>query len=449
MENFLKHEKSEHGRIFVVNWLLGTICNYRCRYCNDKLYAGQTKWVDIERCEKMVEVVFDQCALLGVTPYFEFTGGEVTLYKPLPRLLEGIKKRGGRTGIITNGSAKFETMDTILPLLDHACISYHPGSAKDDHFVENVARSRKATTCHVNVMADPTLLDRVEAIFERLDAFDDISISIQPLQEKLGGGGKMMAYSEDERGRIERLEARARNTLRDDAFTYRGRMAMKEPDGILSVPQIVNAQINRWKGWKCMAGVESIAIDDKGGIYNGWCKQEFYGTVFDDEIFLPSQPVLCRKERCLCNIDIMSTKFKGIEGSSEEVDFKGRFRESFKDGIRRWELGEGFGFREDLALEFRVNSKWLLPEVIDELKEMDITLVYEVDGIDATKTFPSRLLHMTGEVFRLGLGPDARGVLKSVSLSGIGEEILSCLKLNRISARHTKVDSMVPASIAG
>ncbi len=306
MKNHCLHERPEHGKIFVVNWLLGTICNYRCRYCTETLYAGQDEWVSIEKCEGMVDTVAAQCERLGKTPYFEFTGGEVTIYKHLPRLLAYIQGNGGKTGIITNGSAHPTLMDQVLGHLNHICVSFHPRYANHEKFLDNVKRSAARTTTHVNVMADPLFLDRVEAIFEALLLVEGITISVQPLQENLGGGGIMMKYTDEQRALIESMETRAPMPIREEAFIYRGRMEILEPAGVYTAPQITNGKLNRWKGWECSTGTESFVIDERGDVYNGWCKQEFYGSVLDgDDIRSTSVPIVCRKQRCLCNIDIL------------------------------------------------------------------------------------------------------------------------------------------------
>lgn len=433
MMNYCRHEKERHSRVFVANWLLGTICNYRCRYCNENLYAGQKAWVDVERCEKMVDIVFQHCQRVGMEPYFDITGGEVTLFRPLPRLLRYIKERGGKTGIITNGSAKPEVMAEILRSLDHACVSYHPASAKDERFVEVVDAVRSVASCHVNIMADPNMLDRVEAICRRLHSMEDITISIQPLLEKLGSNGKMMAYAEEQRRLIEELESSARNVMPDEAYTYRGRMEFLEPPAVLSVPQIVNAQLNRWKGWVCHTGVESVVIDEKGGVYNGWCKQEFYGSFFDDpEIRIPTLPLVCRKDRCLCNLDILATKHVGMEAAAEETDYRGRFKESFREGVRRWDLGEGFEVDGEIVVEFRVASRWHLAKVGEELVEIDLIVEHDQGGVRMVERLRTRILHMSGEVLPLIRGPKT---IRSIAAANSEEGIVAALKLHRLTER--------------
>jgi len=434
MRNFCKHENPENARVFVVNWVLGTICNYRCRYCNDRLYAGQTRWIDLERCQLLVDRVFAHCDVLDVVPYFEFTGGEVTLYRQLPALLQSIRARGGKTGMITNGSAKPEVMESILPHLDHVCVSYHPTGAKDDRFVETVRTCAKRLTSHVNLMADPLFLDRVEAVFERVVEIEGTTLSVQPLQEKLGVDGKIMDYTAEQMAAIRSMEARAGNILGEDAFVYRGRMVLQDPPGAFTVPQIVDGKLNRWKGWSCNAGLECVAIHDDGGVYNAWCRQEYYGSLFRGDIVFPSHPVVCRKERCLCNNDIMVTKSVGHASESEESDYRGRFSESFREGRRRWDLKHDFAIHDELVLEFRLHSKWLLGEVMRAEVPLRLEVEFETETGINVRAFESRVLHMTGEVFGFGLSGGAR--LLSITATEAGDNYLANLKLHRLTSRR-------------
>jgi hypothetical protein len=89
-------------------------------------------------------------------------------------------------------------------------------------------------------------------------------------------------------------------------------------------------KLNSWKGWKCYAGVEQIVVDVDGSVWRGWCKVgELLGWVdkvkidtgfgshatatkpgLPVQIDFPKDPIICDKDFCHCNFDIMSTKEK-------------------------------------------------------------------------------------------------------------------------------------------
>lgn len=80
-------------------------CNLRCVFC----YAGcncTTQPVDDQRVMSVAEIrqVLDKLWHDGRVPSVSFTGGEPTLHKQLPKLIEYAKALGMRVNLITNGT---------------------------------------------------------------------------------------------------------------------------------------------------------------------------------------------------------------------------------------------------------------------------------------------------------------------------------------------------------
>jgi hypothetical protein len=93
---------------------------------------------------------------------------------------------------------------------------------------------------------------------------------------------------------------------------YRGAMKMVYSDRdpvIVSAHRFINEKANDWSGWNCYAGVEQLIVDQRGQISRGWCLEGGpIGSIFDENLRLPTDPILCTKTMCHCNFDIMSTK---------------------------------------------------------------------------------------------------------------------------------------------
>jgi hypothetical protein len=89
-------------------------------------------------------------------------------------------------------------------------------------------------------------------------------------------------------------------------------MKMLYPNGaslIVSAHRFINEKANDWSGWKCYAGVEQLIVDQRGMIFRGWCLEGgSIGSIFDADLNLPTESILCTKKMCHCNFDIMSTK---------------------------------------------------------------------------------------------------------------------------------------------
>ena len=88
--DILEHSHDYAKETVVVNWLLGTTCNFSCSYCPSWLHEGDVGWPNnyhkwpSRSVQDVKEFIFR--AITHYAPkkiYFEFTGGEVTLWKDL------------------------------------------------------------------------------------------------------------------------------------------------------------------------------------------------------------------------------------------------------------------------------------------------------------------------------------------------------------------------------
>lgn len=86
--------------------------------------------------------------------------------------------------------------------------------------------------------------------------------------------------------------------------------------GITPVDENVNDIIargdNRYYGWMCWAGIESLCIASDGTVYNATCRVEKLGNIYSD-FELPSFPVECDKKWCACAADLNTSKVKDMK----------------------------------------------------------------------------------------------------------------------------------------
>jgi hypothetical protein len=68
---------------------------------------------------------------------------------------------------------------------------------------------------------------------------------------------------------------------------------------------------NRWFGWSCHIGLESLSISYRGEVYRGGCRQGgLLGRITDESINFPVAPIICRQQVCHSISDITTTKVK-------------------------------------------------------------------------------------------------------------------------------------------
>ena len=308
----LEHTNPEFTNWFVVNWCLGNTCNFECSYCPEGLHDGSKGWPELDTIKNFVDKVVEQVAPKKV--YFEFTGGEVTLYKHFTELCQHVTSLGAKVGLISNGSRTIKWWESHKQYFDHVCLSFHPEQADPDHFLEVVKLCHNDIRTHVNIMMSPEKFDLCVDVANRAVELGNISFAMQPLIHDFGS--VLYDYTPEQKEIIDKQWHLFGKFIKFDKHFeyYRGAMVKVYPNGrrISAAPHVlINEKENNWFGWKCYAGVEQLIVDMDGFIYRGWCKVGgFLDRIDNPNLVLEKDPVICDKTMCHCNFDIMSTKEK-------------------------------------------------------------------------------------------------------------------------------------------
>ena len=314
--NRLDHHHDSVKEWIVVNWNLGNMCNFQCSYCPSILNDGSFGWNDFEVIKNFIDECIEHYAPRKI--YFEFTGGEVTLWKDFVRCAEYIKNLGHDIGLISNASRTLRWWETNKNVIDHVCLSFHAEHSKPEHFLEVTKIMSEVCLTHCNVMMhyDSELWEICKNVAEKTIDIDNISFALQPLI--IDFGEILYNYTDDQIQYIDEqwtnLGSKIKHTRDYDKKIYRGSMDMIDDVNDLrqnsSAHRFINDKTNNWKGWDCWAGIEQIVVDFDGSIMRGWCK---VGGVIGnmkrpDEIMWPVTPIRCDKSMCHCNFDIMCKK---------------------------------------------------------------------------------------------------------------------------------------------
>ncbi len=307
----LEHADPAHKDFFVVNWCLGNTCNYSCSYCPESLHNGSKDWIDLESIKSFVSQVQRHYGKKW-RYYFVFTGGEITLYRDFIPMLEHLHERNCKVGIISNGSRSLDFWQKIRPLLDHVCLSFHPESAKADHFFAVAKLLSESVRVHLNFMMTPEHFYECYELAVKAKEMPNISIALQPLLVEFSN--QMYRYTDTQKKIFDEQDALIVKHIKRTRTleSYRGRMAMVKKTGertLRSAHQFISARENRWDGWRCHIGLEQLVVNMDGKIYRGWCAEGGeIGHVADAKIKFPRKPVLCARDHCHCNFDITATK---------------------------------------------------------------------------------------------------------------------------------------------
>jgi len=308
----LEHSNPDHKNWFVVNWCLGNTCNFSCSYCPDSLHDGSIKWPDPTVIKNFITKIKDQHYDKKI--YFEFTGGEVTMYRHFAEICQFCTELDIKVGLISNGSRTLRYWEDNKQFFDHVCLSFHPEHADEEHFINVVKLLNNDVRTHVNIMMSPEKFDFCYAVANKVKNLGNISMALQPLIHDFGD--TLFDYNEFQKKIFDKQhELITKHIKFTKSFDYyRGAMKTVNESGegaVSSAHRFISENTNDWSGWRCYAGVEQLIVDMDGKIYRGWCRMGgSIGHIKDDNLNLPTEPIMCAKTMCHCNFDIMSTKEK-------------------------------------------------------------------------------------------------------------------------------------------
>lgn len=314
-------------KFFGINWSLMNNCNYKCNYCHSDLNSGSIKAPSYEVVVNFIEKILDHSNRLDLKPYFEFGGGEVTLLRYFGDLIKYIHKNDGFVSIVSNGSKALQWWHENAQFLNCVDLSYHINDIRDEtHFVEvaRILESSCNTRLHVNVMMDPKRFEDCYLFALQLKEHVKCSIALQPLYEGFGHGGitKKYSYTEDQELLMQTFRGRPDEKNLPES---RSSIVIEYLDGsienLFTFDLLINNQVN-FIGWDCYAGVESIVVTFSGEIYRAWCMQDgAIGSIYDNDITLPTNPTRCRTKICQCGTDISSSKInkKSVQKENNRI----------------------------------------------------------------------------------------------------------------------------------
>lgn len=315
----IRHQNRDHENVFIVNWCLGNVCNFSCSYCPDFLHNGDG-WIDYNSVEEFCQKIIDQTHSAKKL-YFEFTGGEVSMWKDFIKICKFLKsqEREVYIGMISNGSRTLSWWEKSKPYVDKIMLSFHSeGYTTSEHFLEVVDFLRDEKEVHVNVMMHYDHFDTCLSLAHSLKDFTNISVTLQPLLENLDVGNVVVdKYTDDQKKIMDtQREELYPNHERDIIVSDRSNMIFDYFNGssVIKYPHtIVLDKENHWKGWMCSAGVEQIVVGSEGDVFRGWCLVGGkIGNIKDPDLQLPRSWVTCDADVCHCNFDITCSKNKKI-----------------------------------------------------------------------------------------------------------------------------------------
>lgn len=287
---------------FYVDWWLMNHCNYQCSYCADVIKNGSAPLLDIRNCEDFVEQLAAHCERKQLIMDVNLTGGEVTQWSQLERLLKAIKKHQSLTTIRSNASLSVSEWQAITENLDSVRLDFHPEYAAVSHFAQIVAASVKAgTQVSVSINMLPERFEELEQLAQKLsDLYPDISVTRKMLFNNPVVNTEPMNYDQQQ---LESFE----NQHGDLVFYHKGR------ETITDYATLVLHDLNKFYNDLCGAGIEQIVVDAWGRVFRAHCRQDGKLGLIGQQITWPTDPVTCQFDICRNAFDVSATKYIPIK----------------------------------------------------------------------------------------------------------------------------------------
>lgn len=319
--DLIEHSEADHSRVVLVDWMLGNACSYACSYCPKALHDGSVPWQRVEDVLTFYDLLqahYQKRRRKRV--WLQFTGGEPTMHPQIVPLLQAATERRFSVSLISNASRTLRFWHKIAPHLDGIILTYHNEFADLDHFREVGRLLADRMPVHINVTMRPEAFQQTldEALALR-EAMPGASITLKPL--RIGFDAELYDYAPDQ------LDVMRRSLPQRQAQTGampRGTMTVQGRDGqratVRATELVVRGQ-NRWRGYRCNAGLESLRVRGDGTITRAVCGVGGEIGRVGGAVALPHGPIICTEEVCSCTADILITKVHGGSLDRSELPF--------------------------------------------------------------------------------------------------------------------------------
>lgn len=330
--------RQKYDKYFHINWNLTNKCNFSCSYCHPYNYTGSSPTFDLDVYKNFVSRILDQLDS-SETLVISFTGGEPTAIDIFDDFLVWLVERGVQVGITTNGSRNIKFWEKHKESFRWVSFSFHSERTSIKHAVKVIDTLWPYTLLGVRVMMhqQQEYFDKCVEFFDTLKTEPRLGHfyveQVPVIDDWLTATEKPHVYTEEQQAWMDNKHAFKRRSANplvnlktqysmpiDATGIFRTRDGRIVEEAILNTNYLYVAQQNKFKGWKCNAGIDGLFVNERGLISGAACLPEgknengryrWLGTIQEPENFvLPSKAIVCNKEACYCNTDLILGKYR-------------------------------------------------------------------------------------------------------------------------------------------
>jgi MoaA/NifB/PqqE/SkfB family radical SAM enzyme len=287
-----------HQTSVKVEWNLGKRCNYDCTYCPSSIHDNFSPHTDFEVLKNTV----DNLMSLGKPIRLSFTGGEPTVHPKFRELIKYCKHVGiAYISVTTNGTLPYEFYAS-MPVDQYVfSIHFEYDWMRSVRTLQDLAEQTKLNLIG-QIMAHHDMMPMVKAVRQVLNN-DQIPNTVRRIRWTQGNHDLFddMRYHPDDLIWIKEQEA-----------TVKSNTVLTDDQGIETLyhaNDVIKLHFNKYKDWKCYAGIESLMINWDGDVHRATCRVGgSLGNIYQGTFTVPSEAVTCTRDWCTCAADIPLTK---------------------------------------------------------------------------------------------------------------------------------------------
>jgi wyosine [tRNA(Phe)-imidazoG37] synthetase (radical SAM superfamily) len=305
----IKIISTQDENLLQVRFFPTDICNFNCSYCWPGTHEGKFRYPkDLDAILANFRNVLDQYKRAGKTK-FHLTvsgGGEPTLWPKLEDFCKQLKETHDVfITLVSNGSRTLEWWKNNYLYFDDVTLSFHNEFANLTHHcdVADFLYEKELKVTTLVLMDFKNWNNCINAIGVMMASKYPWIIQTKEIVDALGHGvdsynTEQLAYLESS---IKRIPDSNRLLKHIDDFKLHQSVVLFDNDtATVAKPHtIILNNWNKFKGWNCMLGSESIVINWDGTVGSS-CGASIQGM----------NPVVCPKDDCSCQPDTHISKFR-------------------------------------------------------------------------------------------------------------------------------------------
>jgi MoaA/NifB/PqqE/SkfB family radical SAM enzyme len=291
------HPQSHQNNEIRVDWSMGNEVDFRVPYLHNDFQSGTKPFPDKDTILGFLRNVYKgQRQQNSNRPLdWKLLGGEVTRHPDFLDIVKEIKLEGGGVHIHTTGTRPADFWKEASLYLNNVTFDWHPEWVTEREIL-TVIENLGDTNYSIQTWINP-------------DNYDECQRAKASIEQKVQGHvGQRLVFQDVNRnvGNYKLEQKEQLKTVDPDAFS-----CVYEDGSIERISRSALAidQRREFTGWMCNAGVDQIVINMEGKIFRGWCFVELLGSIYNDQISIPQEPINCNRRACHNGFDQMAIKW--------------------------------------------------------------------------------------------------------------------------------------------